>query len=95
MLRESEFAEFLRKEQTIRSEKAVASRMSKARKASEILGRNLDEVTADDDLMYDSLLILKYCEPTSHAPFQNALRKYYKMCRGREFPQLRNYGRLK
>ena len=93
MQRETEFAEFLRQEASINSEKAVASRLARARKAEKILGRGLDSIVQEDDLMYDSLLILRQNEDPAHAPMQNALRKYYKMCRGREFPQLRYYRR--
>lgn len=93
MNRETEFAHFLMAEKTITSEKAVASRMSKARKAESILGMSLDRVVSDDDLMYDSLLALRSQEDPAHAPMQNVVRKYYKFCNGTEFPQLRYYQR--
>ncbi len=93
MKRESEFENFLLREKTINSQKAVVSRMSKARKAEGILGHELDFIVADDDLMYDSLIALKPHEDPAHTPMQNAVRKYYKFQNGKEFPQLRYYKR--
>lgn len=93
MKRESEFENFLLREKTISSQKAVVSRMSKARKAEGILGHELDFIVADDDLMYDSLIALKPHEDPAHTPMQNAVRKYYKFQNGKEFPQLRYYKR--
>ena len=93
MQRESEFQTFLMQEKTINSKKAVDSRMSKARKAEIILGRQLDAIVSDDDLMYDSLVALKPHEDPAHTPMQNAVRKYYKFVNGKDFPQLRYYKR--
>ena len=93
MQREADFERFLMSEKSITSPKAVASRMSKARKAEGILGLSLDAVVADDDLMYDSLVALKPHEDPAHTPMQNAVRKYYKLVNGKEFPQLRYYKR--
>lgn len=90
---ESEFETFLMQEKTINSKKAIASRMSKARKAETILGRQLDTIVSDDDLMYDALVALKPHEDPAHAPVQNAVRKYYKFVNGKDFPQLRHYKR--
>lgn len=93
MKREREFEMFLMSERTINSQKAVSSRMSKARKAEGILGNELDVIVADDDLMYDSLIALKPHEDPAHTPMQNAVRKYYKFQNRKEFPQLRYYKR--
>ncbi len=93
MKKEEDFKCFLLHEKTINSQKAVASRMSKARKAEDILGQQLDLVVANDDLMYDSLVALKPHEDPAHTPMQNAVRKYYKFLNGKEFPQLRYYRR--
>ena len=93
MQRESEFQTFLMQEKTINSKKAVDSRMSKAREAEIILGRQLDAIVSDDDLMYDSLVALKPHEDPAHTPMQNAVRKYYKFVNGKDFPQLRYYKR--
>ncbi|WNX86030.1 hypothetical protein RWV98_07095 [Agathobaculum sp. NTUH-O15-33] len=93
MNRETEFENFLMLEKTINSKKAVSSRMSKARKAEDILGQKLDIIVSDDNLMYDSLVALKPHEDPAHTPMQNAVRKYYKFWNGKEFPQLRYYRR--
>ena len=90
MQREADFERFLMSEKSITSPKAVASRMSKARKAEGILDLSLDAVVADDD---DSLVALKPHEDPAHTPMQNAVRKYYKLVNGKEFPQLRYYKR--
>lgn len=89
---ENEFYVFLLSEKTISSEKAIRSRMSKARKAERILNLTLDAIVTDDDLMYESLTILSQHEDPAHAPMQNALRKYYKFINNREFPRMRNFG---
>ena len=93
MQQEKQFELFLANEPTINSSKAVASRMAKARKAEAILGKPLEAIVSDDDTMYDSLMALKPHEDPAHTPMQNAVRKYYKFCKGKEFPQLRYYNR--
>lgn len=93
MNRESEFEYFLMQETSISSLNAVSTRISKAKKAEDILGKSLDIVVSDDDQMYDALIALKLHEDPAHAPLSNALRKYYKFIRGKEFPQLRYYRR--
>ena len=90
-MREHNFEIFLSREPSITSEKAVASRMVKARKAEEILGKDLDTVVSNDDLMYESLIELQPHEDPAHTPMQNAVRKYYKFTHEREFPRLKNY----
>lgn len=57
MKRETEFKNFLMHEKTINSQKAVSSRMSKARKAEDILGQTLDIIVSNDNLMYVHWLI--------------------------------------
>ena len=91
MKKEHDFEIFLTQEQIISSDKAVATRMRKARKAEEVLGKELDEVVSDDDLMYDSLIALKPHENPAHTPMQNAVRKYYKFINEKEFPRLKSY----
>jgi len=78
-------------EKTINSEKAIRSRITKARKAEQILSLTLDAVVADDDLMYKSLVILSQHEDPAHAPMQNAVRKYYKFINKIDFPRMKNY----
>lgn len=88
---EKGFEAFLLADPQIKSEKAVATRMSKARKVEELLGISLDKVVASDNLTYDSLVKLKTLENPKNAPFSNALRKYYIFRNGKEFPRLNNY----
>jgi len=93
MLYKEKFYDFLLSEKTISSEKAVMSRIAKAKAAERILGMELDKVVADDDLMYDSLIKLSYNEDPAHTPMQNAVRKYYKFTHGKEFPRMKDYRR--
>ena len=95
MIREHDFEIFLSREPSITSDKAVASRMVKARKAEEILRKDLDTVVSDDDTKYESLIELQPHEDPAHTPMQNAVRKYYKFTHEREFPRLKNYHSLK
>ena len=87
------FYTFLLSERTISSEKAVKSRISKAKAAEKILKLELDQIVSNDNLMYDSLIILSQNEDPAHTPMQNAVRKYYKFIRGREFPRMKDYHR--
>lgn len=98
MNNEAEFKAFLSKEPTITSSKAISSRVVKVNNAEVILKEingdiTLDDIVANDDLMYDSLLALQPHENPKHTPMQNALRKYYKFRNGCEFPRLRDYKR--
>src|SRR5690606_23479980 len=88
---DSGFRTFLNNDPKIKSEKAVASRMVKARKAEIVLEMDLDYVVASDDRTYDALIVLRQNEDPAHSPMQNALRKYYIFKNGKEFPQLRYY----
>lgn len=90
---EREFEVFLYADPQIKSDKAVTSRMARARKAERILNSSLDTVAASDDLTYDSLITLKQHENPRNAPLSNALRKYYIFRNGKEFPKLRFYRR--
>ena len=93
MQHENEFVSFLLSEKTIKSEKAVQSRISKARRAMKILNIDLDTIVANDDLMYDSLIILSQNEDPARSPMQNAVRKYYKFRKGAEFPRRTDHRR--
>lgn len=91
MMREHDFEIFLGTEPSITSDKAVSSRLVKARKAEVILGKNLNTIVSNDDTMYESLLALQPHENPAHTPMQNAVRKYYKFINEREFPRLKDY----
>jgi hypothetical protein len=84
------FEDFLYADPQIESDKAVASRMTRARNAEGILGTSLDVIVASDNSMYDALIRLKENGDT-RGNIQNAVRKYYIYKNGTEFPQLRYY----
>ena len=89
---ESAFEEFLSKEITITSkDKAVRSRMSKARAVEKMLGENLDSVVNNDEKMYNALLIINTNMNNKSGAYSNALRKYYLFKNGKEFPRLSSY----
>lgn len=71
----------------------VAFRMSKARNAEAILGKDLDSVVTDDALMYQALVTLQAHEDPKHNPMQNAVRYYYRFRNGRDFPSKKAYER--
>ena len=75
------------------SEKAVASRLSRARKAEEILGTDLDEVVSDDDMMFRALVFLRDDGREHNGNLQNSVRWYYRAVNGRRFPRLAEYAR--
>ena len=85
------FERFLEREKLTKGGRDT--RMSKARSAEKIIGRDLDIVVANDDDMYNSLVVLNGHENPAKKPLSNALRKYYKCKNGRTFPQLVNYKR--
>lgn len=71
--------------------KAIAARLSRARRAERILRCDLDAIVSDDDLTHAALLALK-ASPAEHGrTMQNALRWYYRAVNGRDFPRLDGY----
>ena len=90
-MREQDFVDFLNNDPSISSSKAVATRMKHARRAELLIGTDLDIVVNDDDAMYEALEKLKQSDSPSHAPMQNAVRKYYKFRNGKEFPKMKDY----
>ena len=85
------FQLFLQHDPSIISDKAVISRIAKAQKAEQILGHSLDYIVSNDDIMFESLILLQSYENPAHNPMQNAVRKYYKFLRGKDFPRLNDY----
>ncbi|MBM6942625.1 hypothetical protein [Collinsella intestinalis] len=71
--------------------KAIAARLSRARRVERILRRDLDEIASDDDLTYAALLALKADPAERSGNMQNALRWYYRAVNGRDFPRLGDY----
>ena len=69
--------------------KAAQTRLTRARKAEQILGYSLDEAVLTDEKMYTALIALQ-----THDRLQNSVRKYYIFKNGHEFPRLNDYRRL-
>ena len=90
---EKEFERFLENDPKLTGKNGIPFRLSKGRKAEEVLGVSLDTIVANDDSMYDALMKLKPLENPAHNPMQNALRKYYIFKNNREFPRLNQYKR--
>ena len=88
---EQAFEIYLTNDPAISSPNAVKYRMSKARKAEEILRTSLDVVVSDDDRMYEALEELQQHENSKSNPMQNVVRKYYKFKNQREFPRKKDY----
>lgn len=93
-MRDAEFAKYLDADANIKSkDKAVRSRMTKARKVEQYFNVSLDSVVADDNRMLEILLRIKKELNDSNGAISNALRKYYLFANGREFPRLSDYRR--
>lgn len=88
---EQAFEIYLTNDPAITSTTAVKSRLSKARKAEEVLKESLDVVVSDDDRMFEALEELQHHENPKTNPMQNAVRKYYKFKNEREFPRKKDY----
>lgn len=93
-MREEEFKRYLLDDPQIESkEKAVSSRMSKARTVEDAFNINLDSYVNDDSKMYNLLLRIKDELHDSNGAKQNAVRKYYQFVNGMEFPRLSQFNR--
>ena len=90
-MREQDFIDFLHTEPSITSTANVKIRAWRAKNAETILGASLDVIASDDDLMYEALVELRKHEDVKRGHMQNAIRKYYKFCNGKEFPKLKDY----
>ena len=89
------FEIFLKNAGTIKTLKAQKSRVTKAKAAEAYLSTNLDIIVKNDRLMFDSLVKLENgLDNPNHEPHQNALRWYYKMANGKEFPRKRAYAKM-
>ena len=91
-MRKTEFTRFLEQDNAITSkEKAVGSRISKAKCVEEKFDVNLDYVVKDDNKMFDLLMKIKNELSDSNGAKQNAVRKYYTFVNNSVFPSLINY----
>ncbi|MHB8128482.1 MAG: hypothetical protein ACYDEX_05755 [Mobilitalea sp.] len=89
---EMKFEEFLTNEVTITSkEKAVRSRMSKARAVEKVLGESLDYIISTDEKMYNALLAIDFNMNNKSGAYSNSLRKYYTFKTGKIFPRIAEY----
>ncbi|MWC28716.1 hypothetical protein [Paenibacillus sp. MMS18-CY102] len=88
-MQEEEFRRFLENDPSITSEKAVNSRMSRARRIEQEFKINIDYTVRDDDRMYAALLNVK--DKDSAGNFQNVIRKYYIFINSKKFPTLSTY----
>lgn len=94
ILREQDFADYLNNDPNIKSKiKAVSSRLSKARLVERQLNASLDNIVADDDLMYETLCRIKNELNDTNGNISNAVRKYYVFSTGKEFPPLSQWHR--
>ena len=87
---EEGFRKSLEDDEGISSKKAISSRLSKARKAEDILDMDLDSVVSSDFAMLEALEMLQASEAPAHNQMQNAVRKYYIFRNGKEFPKKRD-----
>lgn len=71
--------------------KAIAARLSRARRAERVLREDLDAIVSDDDRTYAALLALRASPAERGGNMQNALRWYYRAVNGRDFPRLGDY----
>lgn len=71
----------------------IATRKRMAKEVMEITKQSLDEIVADDELMYQTIKVLQKIDDPAHTPRQNALRKYYTFKNGKEFPRIVEYER--
>jgi hypothetical protein len=93
---EPEFENYLLADENIKSkEKAVRSRIAKARLIERHFDIALDEIVNDDDKTYQFLLRIKAELKDANGTVSNALRKYYIFKNGKSFPSLSEFGSLK
>lgn len=93
-MREAGFKKYLDADANITSkDKAVRSRMTKAKKIEQHFNVSLDSVVADDNNMFNILCRIKKELNDTNGTISNALRKYYKFANEREFPKLSDYRR--
>jgi hypothetical protein len=91
-MRENEFEAFLAEDENISSkDKAVRSRLSKARAVEDKMAVNLDSVVSDDRETYRVLRRIPAELHETNGTYQNAVRKYYLFANGREFPTLNQF----
>lgn len=89
---ESKFIEYLTADTSITSkDKAVKTRMSKARAVEKTLNVSLDALVEDDMKMYQALVTINETMNNNNGAYSNSLRKYYTFKTGKEFPRLTEF----
>ncbi len=71
------------------TEKAVVSRIAKAKQTEKILNTSLENIVSTDGNMLRALEALSHVKANQHGVLVNAVRKYYEMRRGRKFPKVK------
>lgn len=67
---------------------AVVARIAKVKQAEDVLGVDIETIVATDVTMRLALMALR--SDDAHGNRANAVRKYYEMRRGYEFPRIRD-----
>ena len=88
---ESGFRTSLEVDENNLTDNGINFRISKGRRAEEILGMDLDDAVSSDAAMFSALKKLQDYENPAHNPMQNALRKYYIFRNGKEFPRKKDF----
>ena len=86
---EEGFVRFLERQGV--AQNGINTRKNLANKIIEIIGKDLDDIVADDESMYNTIMVLQNIDNPAHKPRQNALRKYYAFKNGKEFPRIKTY----
>lgn len=86
---EEGFVRFLERQEL--AQNGINTRKNLANKIIEIIGKDLDDIVADDESMYNAIMVLQNIDNPAHKPRQNALRKYYAFKNGKEFPRIKTY----
>lgn len=91
---EAEFEKYLLDDENITSKnKAVQTRMSKARAVEATIRNSLDTIVSNDRVMYQALLEINSKMKNQNGAYSNALRKYYTFKNSKIFPQISAYER--
>lgn len=70
------------------TEKAIDTRIARAKKVEEILNADIEAIVASDATMRQALIKLRPGDTRGNRA--NAVRKYYEMRRGKVFPKIRD-----
>ena len=91
-MKETEFEKFLLTDENIKSkEKALRSRIAKARLVEKHFNMSLDDIVTDDETTYKTLMRIKAEIKDTNGTVSNALRKYYVFINNKLFPTLSDY----